>query len=144
MSLQNMQNAISYASRWTRDDFIKAGVTRIYAELQAKGQREEVYVPGAVDNRYVPQPGDAIEDAARPLTVVANADGDPCYGVFDWAEDGSPLMRMSHWPLVLGPCAQVRAVKRGGFTPRTGPSVVVEARFDVSKNSDTPVQESGQ
>jgi hypothetical protein len=144
MSLQNMQNAISYASRWTRDEFIRSGVDRVRAKLIDAGQRIDVFVPGAVDNRYIPQPGDLIEDASSPLTVVASAAGDPLRGVFAWGEDGTPVMQTRHWPHVLGPCAQVRAVKRGGFTPRTGPSVVGEARFDVSTNPDTPVQESGQ
>jgi hypothetical protein len=144
MSLQNMQNAISYAGRWTRDDFTWSSVQRICAGLIDAGQRVEVFVPGAVDNRYIPQPGDLIEDASRPITVSANAAGDPLLGVFEWDENGTPIMRTEHARYVLGPCGQVRAARRGGFAPRTGPSVVGEARFGASENLDTPVQDSGR
>jgi hypothetical protein len=137
MSLMNMQNAIGYASRWTRDEFIQRRVQEIGQALAEKGRRESVYVPGATDNRYVPQPGDLVEDASELLTMVADSTGAPLRGVFEWGEHDEPIMRTPHTAHVLGPCGQVRSVQRGGFTPRTKLSVVGEARFDVSTNPDT-------
>jgi hypothetical protein len=137
MSLMNMQNAIGYASRWTRDAGIQRRVQELGQALTEKGERASVYIPGAADNRYIPLPGDVIEDADDSLTVVADSTGAPLRGVFEWDERDNPIMRTAHALHLLGPCAQVRAARRVGFTPRTGPSVVGEARFDVSTDLDT-------
>ena len=137
MSLISMQNAIGYASRWIYDASIQRRVQELGRALAERGERASVYIPGAADNRYIPMPGDVIEDADDPLTVVADSTGAPLRGVFEWDERDNPIMRTAHALHLLGPCAQVRAVHRGGFTPRTGPSVVGEARFDVSTNLDT-------
>ena len=138
MTVQNMQNAISYVTLWTRDEFITRRVQEIGQALTNEGRRASLFIPGAADNRYLPQPGDMVEDAAEPLTSgITMSDGSigPSFGRFEWHENGDPMMvtpdGIKH---NLGPCGQVRA-RHGGFTPRTGPSSPGVAVF-MSGNPD--------
>jgi len=134
----NLQYAISYATRWTRDVGLQEAIKRVTNSLEARGVRDKVYVPGATDNRYIPMPGDIIEDAAEPRTMTcAQEDGSPgpVWGTFLWEDNGDPTIRTAYAPHALGPTSQVRArqVQRsGGFTPRTEPSAVAPVTFDAS------------
>lgn len=138
MTIHHMQNAIGYVTRWARDEFITRRVQEIGQTLTSEGRRTSVFIPGASDNRYLPQPGDMIEDAARPLTIGNQTpDGSftPIFGRFEWHENGDPMMITPDGAKhILGPCGQVRA-RQGGFTPRTGPSTPGVGVF-MSENLD--------
>jgi hypothetical protein len=98
---------------------------RVHAELVKRGIRALVYVPGRRDNVYVPNDGDAVEDAAEQTSTTSTdyAEGrvGPSHGTFEW-RNGEPTVVLASGlgRELLGPTAQLCA--RGALGDRSFPN----------------------